>query len=191
MDQPLNDTRVSIITMNQIKETFLSCTFKLFNHQNYKMKTFVCFAAIAAILVACNSSTQQEMPKNTTLPLQGTWKLISGTIIENNDTVVTDYTTGKSFIKVINDSHFAFMGHDLSKGKDSAAFYVSGGGTYELNDSAYTEHLEYCNDRSWEGNEFHFTVIITNDTLVQQGLEKIDSIGINRLNIEKYIRAKN
>ena len=64
------------------------------------------------------------------------------------------------------------MGHDLTKGKDSAAFYTSGGGKYELKDSSYTEHLEYCSDRQWEGNDFHFTVTITNDTLVQQGIEK-------------------
>jgi hypothetical protein len=27
----------------------------------------------------------------------------------------------------------------------------------------------------WEGNDFHFTITINNDTLVQQGIEKIDS----------------
>ena len=31
---------------------------------------------------------------------------------------------------------------------------------------------------------------ISNDTLIQQGVEKIDSIGVNRLNIEKYIRMQ-
>lgn len=151
------------------------------------MKTFICFATITAVLLAC---TQPETKKNTALPLQGTWKLISGTTIEKKDTLVTAYTTGKSFIKVINETHFAFMGHDLNKGKDSLAFFSSGGGTYELNDTAYTEHLEYCSDRAWEGNDFHFTVSINNDTLIQQGIEKIDSIGVNRINIEKYIRVK-
>ena len=92
---------------------------------------------------------------------------------------------------MINDSHFAFAGHDLNKGKDSTAFFSSGSGKYELADSNYTEHLQYCNDRQWEGNDFHFTVTISNDTLIQQGIEKIDSIGVNRLNIEKYIRLKN
>lgn len=154
------------------------------------MKTFICFTAITIMLVACNDSVQQESAKKTSLPIQGTWKLISGTTIEKNDTVVTDYTNNKSFIKVINETHFAFMGHDLNKGKDPAAFFSSGGGKYQLNDTAYTEHLEYCNDRQWEGNDFNFTVSISNDTLIQQGLEKIDSIGVNRINIEKYIRIK-
>jgi len=61
---------------------------------------------------------------------------------------------------------------------------------YELKDSAYTEHLEYCSDRAWEGNDFHFTVTISNDTLIQQGIEKIEAAGVNRINIEKYTRVK-
>lgn len=153
------------------------------------MKKFLTIATII-ILTACNN--QQQPSLNTaTNSIQGTWKLISGTTIEKNDTAVTDYTKDKSFIKVIDASHFAFMGHDLNKGKDSAtAFFSSGGGKYELNDSNYTEHLEYCNAREWEGNDFHFTITIHNDTLTQQGIEKIDSIGVNRINIEKYVRLK-
>lgn len=146
---------------------------------------------IAAIVILCACNEEQPEPNNESLPLQGTWKLISGTTIEKNDTVVTDYTKDRSFIKVINATHFAFMGHDLNKGKDSAAaFFSSGGGKYNLKDSSYTEHLEYCNAREWEDNDFNFTVTIKNDTLIQQGIEKIDSIGVNRLNIEKYVRLK-
>jgi hypothetical protein len=82
-------------------------------------------------------------------------QLITGTHIEKNDTVVTDYTKNISFIKIINDTHFAFLQHDLSKGKDSsAAVFVAGGGSYSLSDSLYTEHLEYCSAREWEGNDF-------------------------------------
>lgn len=121
----------------------------------------------------------------------GTWKLLTGTLIEKGDTAVTDYTQGRSFIKIINDTHFAFLHHDLTKGKDSAAaIYSSGGGSYTLKDSLYTEHLEYCTARQWEGNTFEFTVAITGDTLVQQGIEKIPAEGVDRLNIEKYIRIQ-
>ncbi len=52
----------------------------------------------------------------------------------------------------------------------------------------YTEFLEYCNDRQWENNKFDFTITIKNDTLTQKGIEKIDSLGVNRVNIEKYVR---
>lgn len=132
----------------------------------------------------------QEKSNTSTPSIQGTWRLISGTTIERDDTVVTSYLNGKSFIKIINKTHFAFVGHDLNKGRDSASFFSSGGGTYELKDSAYTEHLEYCNAREWEGNDFHFTIKISADTLQQQGVEKIDSIGVNRINIERYVRLK-
>lgn len=153
------------------------------------MKKFSAMAMLAAMF-SCNVPVDKKVTGNSVSPIQGTWKLISGTLIENNDTVITDYTKDKSFIKVINATHFSFMGHDLNKGKDSSAFFSSGGGKYELHDNAYTEHLEYCNAREWEGNDFHFTVSISNDTLIQQGIEKIDSIGVNRLNIEKYIRMQ-
>jgi hypothetical protein len=131
-------------------------------------------------------------PNNTAepLPLVGTWQLLQGTTIENGDTTVTDYTKNLSFIKIINDTHFAFLQHDLTKGKDSATVFVAGGGTYTLQDSTYTENLAYCSAREWEGNDFSFTVTIKNDTLVQQGVEKVESAGINRINTEKYVRVK-
>lgn len=122
-------------------------------------------------------------------PIIGTWKLISGTLIENGDTLVTDYTTKVSFIKIINETHFAFLEHDLNQGKDSMAVFVAGGGRYSLADSVYTEHLEYCNDRAWEDNDFSFVVTVKDDTLVQKGLEIVEEAGINRLNIERYVRV--
>ena len=131
-----------------------------------------------------------NVPKPSVIPIIGTWQLITGTIIEKGDTVVTDYTKNVSFIKIINDTHFAFLQHDLNKGKDSAAVFVSGGGSYSLYDSLYTEHLEYCSARDWEGNNFEFTVDIKNDTLIQSGVEKVQNAGVNRVNIEKYVRIK-
>ncbi|MEP7321251.1 MAG: hypothetical protein ABI761_05005 [Saprospiraceae bacterium] len=124
------------------------------------------------------------------IPIQGTWQLISGTLIEKGDTSVTDYTKNISFIKIINASHFAFLQHDLKKGKDSVAVYSSGGGSYSLQDSLYTEHLEYCSDRVWEGNDFKFTIEVKNDTFIQRGVEIVESAGVNRINIERYKRVK-
>ena len=128
-------------------------------------------------------------PSSASNPLKGTWKLYSATLIEKGDTVVTDYTKKNSFIKIINDTHFAFLQHDLAKGKDSAASFSSGGGKYTLKDSSYTEHLEYCTAREWEGHDFTFNITISNDTLVQRGVEVVESAGINRINIEKYTRV--
>jgi hypothetical protein len=152
------------------------------------MKNKIVIVFISAIFIACNSSVQTPGSTSAKKPIEGTWKLLTGTLIEKGNTVVTDYTKGKSFIKIINADHFAFLTHDLSKGKNADSMFVAGGGGYSFHDSSYTEHLEYCNDRQWEGNDFSFTVTINNDTLVQKGIEKIDSLGVNRLNIEKYVR---
>jgi len=131
-----------------------------------------------------------DKSNQTSLPIIGTWKLISGTSIEKGDTTVIDYTKKLSFIKIINDTHFAFLNHDLKKGKDSTAAFSAGGGSYTLKDNVYAEHLEYCTDRQWEGNDFSFTVTIQNDTLIQNGVEKVEAAGINRINIEMYSRLK-
>lgn len=141
-------------------------------------------------LACCNNPVQNQETTIKRLPIMGTWKLLTGTLIEKNDTVVTDYTKGTEFIKIINDTHFAFLSHDLFKGKNSDSTFSAGGGEYSLKDGLYTEHLQYCTDRQWEGNHFPFTIRIANDTLIQQGVEKIDSLSINRINIEKYVRIK-
>jgi len=153
------------------------------------MKIRYGFFLILLTFFSCMAQQKEEKPKQ--LPITGTWKLITGTLIEKGDTSFTDYTKNISFIKIINDNHFAFLQHDLDKGKDSStAVYVSGGGAYSLKDSLYTEHLEYCSDRQWEGNDFNFTITIKNDTLTQKGIEKVKSAGVNRENIERYVRLK-
>jgi hypothetical protein len=153
------------------------------------MKKNYGFVLLSIMLLSCGGETGVEKSINN--PLIGTWQLLSGTLIEKRDTTITDYTTNVSFIKIINDTHFAFLQHDLNKGKDSAAVFVSGGGRYSLTDSTYTESLEYCSAREWEGNDFTFTISINKDTLIQKGIEKVESAGVNRVNIEKYIRVKN
>jgi len=140
--------------------------------------------------LSCHHIDNLESSASSPKPILGTWKLLTGTLIEKGDTSVTDYTKNVSFIKIINDSHFSFIQHDLNKGKDSAAVFSSGAGTYSLKDSSYTEHLEYCSAREWEGHDFTFTVEIKNDTFIQRGIEKVENLGIERLNIEKYVRVK-
>ena len=143
---------------------------------------------IGTILMSCGAENP-ENAKIDSMPLTGTWKLLTATLIEKGDTTITDYTKNVSFIKIINDTHFAFLQHDLNKGKDSAAVFVSGGGNYSLKDSLYTEHLEYCSARNWEGNDFAFTITLKNDTLIQNGVEKVEEAGVDRINIEKYVRV--
>ena len=154
------------------------------------MKIIFLLTIVSAFSISCNQSLETDKVKNEENEIIGTWKLLSGTLIEKGDTTVTDYTKKLSFIKIINKTHFAFLQHDLNKGKDSVAVFVAGGGRYSIKDSLYTEQLEYCTAREWEGNDFEFTISIKNDTLIQEGIEKVESAGIERINIEKYVRVK-
>jgi len=159
-----------------------------------RLKSFNPFQLLLAMLVmstalmSCGSDITGA--ENASPRITGTWKLLTATHIEKGDTVVTDYTKNISFIKIINDTHFAFLQHDLNKGKDSSAVYVSGGGRYSLSKNLYTEHLEYCSAREWEGNDFAFNITLKGDTLIQNGIENVEAAGVNRINIEKYIRVK-
>ncbi|HEX8460641.1 MAG TPA: hypothetical protein VF623_04405, partial [Segetibacter sp.] len=78
------------------------------------MKQITVLAMLAGAVAACNSPKVKQQPE-----MEGTWKLLEGTLIEKGDTAITDYTKGVSFIKIINETHFAFLQHDLTKGKDS------------------------------------------------------------------------
>jgi hypothetical protein len=161
---------------------------KYLNIKNKFMKKIFLILLFPVIMIACTGSPEKDPQIGDNVSLKGTWKLLTGTLIEKGDTIVTDYSKDRSFIKIINDSHFAFLTHTLRK--DTTDF-SAGGGTYSLKGNNYTEHLEYCSAKEWEGHDFTFTVTITGDTLIQSGIEKIESEGINRINIEKYIRAKN
>jgi len=149
----------------------------------------LCLLICPLLIMSCKQNTGTAGAG--TLPLQGSWQLVTGITITGKDSTITDYTQKRSFIKIINNTHFAFLQHDLAGGKDSAnASFTAGGGKYQLSDSTYTEHLEYCSDRQWENHDFTFTISIRNDTLVQQGVEKVESAGVNRINIEKYVRIQ-
>lgn len=148
------------------------------------MKPAILPVTLALGLLSCASQNA------STVPITGTWRLISGTTITKGDTSVIDYTKGISMIKIINDSHFAFLKHDQAAPKDSSNHFDAGGGSYTLNGSTYTEHLDYYGDRNWEGKTFTFTVSIANDTLTQRGIEKVEGAGVDHEIIERYVRVK-
>ena len=154
------------------------------------MKLSTLFLAVFLLIAGCEEKNDNQEKSRVSIPIEGTWKLISGTLIEKGDTTVTDYTNDISFIKIINETHFAFLSHDVKNAHDASNQFDAGGGKYSLKDSTYTEHLEYCKEREWEGHDFSFTITIKNDTLTQSGIEKVDRAGVNRLNIESYVRLK-
>ena len=123
----------------------------------------------------------------TGLRLNGTWQLVSGMTITGKDTVY--YPADFRMIKIINDTHFAFLRHDKNPPKDSTNHFDAGGGNYTLSGNQYTEHLDYYIDRNWEGKPFTFTVELRNDTLTQTGVEKVDAAHIDHTIVEKYVRV--
>lgn len=134
---------------------------------------------------SCTESTHSSV----SLPVQGTWRLISATAVTKGDSVTTDYTKGTGMIKIINESHFAFLRHDENTPKDSSNHFDAGGGRYTIEGNTYTEHLDFYANKNWEGNTFHFTISVNNDTLVQKGKEKVESENVDREIIEKYVRV--
>ena len=153
------------------------------------MKQLTALSILAFLLYSCNSVAPAKQENEKSVPIEGTWALQSAATITKGDTVTTDYTKTQEMIKIINATHFSFLKHNLKNAKDTA-FFEAGGGRYELTGNQYTEHLDYCNFREWEGHRFPFTVKITNDTLLQSGIEKVENLGIDRLIIEKYVRVK-
>ena len=142
-------------------------------------------------LMACNQPKPAEQ-KTTKNAIFGTWKLISDRMIMKGDTTNTYPVKGSDqvMIKMYNDTHFAFFMHDSKHGKVKMPVYDTGAGTYKLSGTDYSEHLDYCNYREWENRDFKFKLTIKNDTLTQRGIERIDSLKINREIVETYLRIK-
>ena len=146
----------------------------------------------AALLYTSCKEKNKTRDSTASSEIQGTWKLISNVIITKGDTVIAYPEKGKDkiMLKMYNDSHFSFFTHDTKQGKVKDPVYESGAGTYRLNGDDYAEHLEFCNYREWEDHDFNFKLNIRQDTLVQRGVERIDSLNVNREIIETYVRLK-
>lgn len=144
----------------------------------------IVFIVFTTIFFSCKNASKK------TSSIVGTWELQTGIIIKDNDTVKTDYTKDQRLIKIINETHFSFIRHDLNHGKDSTSIFVAGAGSYIFDGEIYQENLEFCTGRSWEGKQFTFQIELKNDTLIQRGIEKNEEIGIDQEIIETYIRTK-
>lgn len=152
------------------------------------MKYCLFLITLAILLHSCSNTLTTQAPVPS--PILGTWKLLTGTTIKGLDTSVVDYTRGQEMMKIITPSHFSFLRHDLNHGKDSTAVFVAGGGRVQISDTSYTEYLDYCNLREWEGGKFDFRYQIMGDTLTITGVEKVAELGIDHLNIETYLKVK-
>jgi hypothetical protein len=120
-----------------------------------KRALLVVALALAAPLIAW-SRTHGGQAKRS--PLAGTWVLVSGQRLpeEARD------------VKIISEGHFIFVAYDTKDGKPLS----TGGGTYVLNGTSYTEHVEFASDTisaGLVGNDQVFAVTIAGDTFMQTG----------------------
>lgn len=143
--------------------------------------------SVIVFLMACNAPAEKKEAAN---PIIGTWRLVSGATITKGQTQANSYPKDQQMIKIINDTHFAFLNHTMNTAKDSSNKFDAGGGAYTLKGDQYIEHLDYYKDKAWEGKPFNFTVTFSGDTLVQKGVEKVEGTNIDRVIIEKYLREK-
>lgn len=90
--------------------------------------------------------------------LDGVWELVSGQPLPK----------GARDIKIISGGHFMFAAYDTGNGKPLYA----AGGTYILNESSYTEHMDFASDviaTGLIGKDQQFTVQVDGDTFTQTG----------------------
>ena len=133
-------------------------------------------------LFSCAKATEKVVHKNG---IEGTWLLVYGEVKENDSLIIKDLYKS-SFIKIINDSHFAFFNQVEG---DASQFY-GGGGTYTINRDDYVETLTYTSALAFKGRAFPFKIELKGDTLIQSGVEEIKEAGIRREIVEKYIKVK-
>jgi hypothetical protein len=90
--------------------------------------------------------------------LDGVWELVSGQPLPK----------GARDIKISSAGHVMFVAYDTRTGKP----LYTGGGTYILNGSAYTEHMDFASDviaTGLVGKDQQFTVKVDGDTFTQTG----------------------
>lgn len=150
------------------------------------MKSFLTICSLIVLLSSCDHKNPLAANDKDAASLEGTWQLITSQTITKGDTVTTFPIKNQEMVKIFTDNQFAFFKHDINKGQGENAIFESGTGTYKLNGESYTEHLAFCSARGWENQDFSFKMEIKKDTIIQRGIEKIDSLNIDHEIVEIY-----
>jgi hypothetical protein len=110
---------------------------------------------LAAVALAWSQTTGSHAKESQ---LDGVWELLSGQPLPK----------GARDIKVILGGRFIFAAYDTENGRP----LYTAGGTYVLNGSSYTEHMDFASDviaTGLVGKDQHFTVKLDGDTFTQTG----------------------
>lgn len=120
-------------------------------------RLFLGFAIVLAVVfLAWSQTTTVHGMKNQ---LDGTWELVSGQPLPE----------GTRDIKIISGRHFIFVAYDAETGKPR----YTGGGTYTLMGTSYTEHIDFMSDEisaGMIGKDQSFTVKVDANTFTQTGV---------------------
>jgi hypothetical protein len=120
-------------------------------------KVSLVFAIVLAAVFLALSQTNGSHAKKS--QLDGTWELGSGQPLPK----------GARDIKIISGGHFIFVAYDTDRGKP----LYTGGGTYSLNGSSYTEHVDFASDEisgvGLVGKDQPFTVKVDGDRFTKTG----------------------
>ncbi|WP_052825969.1 helix-turn-helix domain-containing protein [Neotamlana nanhaiensis] len=151
-------------SLNQSNYSILWCFKDLFNLKTNAMKKLTILSIpvlLFALIFGLNSSAQSTISKSE---LEGAWLLCG------RDSLVSTnvYGVNKSRIKIITNSVFTVMELEVDK-KLAITDFV---GTYEVNDSIYTEHVLYThpNLQTYRGvGNFEFE--IKGDLLFLKGID--------------------
>jgi len=112
--------------------------------------------ALTAVFPAWPQTDSSHSKKSQ---LDGTWELVSGQPLPK----------GARDIKIISEGHFIFVAYDTENGKP----LYTGGGTYILNGSSYSEHVDFASDKistGLVGKDQSFTIKVDGDTFIQSGI---------------------
>ena len=119
-----------------------------------KKVSLVLAIAFGAVFFSWSQTNGGQTKKSQ---LDGAWELVAGQQLPK----------GAREIKIISGGHFMFAAYDTGKGE----LLGTGGGTYVLNGSSYTEHVDFGDRISpgVVGRDQQFTAKIDGDTFVQAG----------------------
>ena len=113
----------------------------MYNIHSYRFPLCVT-CVIGLLLLSLNMGIKaqaqpQPQPQLDPNPLQGSWQLVSGQYLNDQQEWV-DYESLKlTAIKVISAGHFSFT--TMKQGSPQPVFWASGSGRYQLTPSEYTE----------------------------------------------------
>lgn len=142
---------------------------------------------LLAVLISCT-------PQNTN-PLEGVWKLESASYT-TPDTTTTVSGEDWNQIKILTESHFAFLGQGTDRedftegGTDSELLaavqsFQAGGGTYTVDGDTYTEHIDYFLTPNVAGVSLEFNYEMDGeDRWIQTGTLPMSELGLQQYDTE-------